>query len=445
MPLKSATGEVEAHVFYMAYTLDQPDGSSTRPLMFSFNGGPGSSSVWLHLGALGPRRVKMNPDGSMPAPPFQLVDNPHTWLALTDLVFIDPVGTGYSRATKPELAKKFWSVEGDIIGVGEFIRLYITRNKRWNSPLYLVGESYGSTRAAGLSGHLAEMGIALNGVILVSTVLNFQTIQFNRGNDLPFVLFLPTYTATAWFHKRLSPELQALSLDEVLIRARQFAFGPYLVLLQKGDAMTLAEAADAAREVAKWTGLDPGYVTRTRLRPNAHRFFKELLRDRGLIIGRFDSRYTGVDEMEIGEYPEFDPSYTAVRPPYTAVFNHYVTTELGWTTDVEYNILGGVNWEWGPGFTDTSDALRKALARNPYLRVLICSGLYDLATPADVAEYTLSHMNLSPHQRARVRTVTYEAGHMMYLHEPSLVKLGEDVRKFLSEPLAGPQESVIGQ
>ncbi len=445
MPLKSPAGEVEARIFYMAYTVDQAPTSAPRPLMFSFNGGPGSSSVWLHLGALGPRRALMKSDGSMPAPPFQLIDNPHTWLRHTDLVFIDPVGTGYSRASKPDLNKKYWSVEGDLASVGEFIRLYLTRNQRWNAPLFLVGESYGSTRAAGLSGHLAEKGIALNGVILVSTVLNFQTIWFSRGNDLPHVLFLPSYTATAWFHKRLPADLQKLPLDQVLSKARIYAFDQYLTTLQRGDHLTTSELALAAGEMTRWSGLPESFLVQTQLRPGAFRFFKELLRPKNLMVGRYDSRYVGVDENPVGETPEFDPSYTAVRPPYTALFNHYIRTELGWKTDVEYNILGGVNWEWAQGFTDTSDHMRKALAQNSYLRVLVCSGLYDLATPPDAAEYTISHMNLTPHQRSRIRTVTYEAGHMMYLHEPSLEKLENDIREFLNDPAQHTIETGIGR
>ncbi|HKZ32596.1 MAG TPA: hypothetical protein VJ648_09620 [Vicinamibacteria bacterium] len=224
MPLKSDTGQVEARIFFMAYTLERPGGPETRPLMFSFNGGPGSSSVWLHLGALDPKRVKMRTDGAMPSPPYRLVDNEHTWLDDTDLVFIDPVGTGYSRPAKPELGKKFWGVQGDIESVGEFIRLYLTRHERWGSPLFLVGESYGTTRAAGLSGYLVERsGIAFNGILLVSSILNFQTARFTRGNDLPYPLFLPTYAATAWYHKKLPADLQAKPVVEFLREVEAFA------------------------------------------------------------------------------------------------------------------------------------------------------------------------------------------------------------------------------
>ena len=249
MPLKSDTGQVEARIFFMAYTLERPGGPETRPLMFSFNGGPGSSSVWLHLGALGPKRVKMRTDGAMPSPPYRLVDNEHTWLDDTDLVFIDPVGTGYSRPAKPELGKKFWGVQGDIESVGEFIRLYLTRHERWGSPLFLVGESYGTTRAAGLAGHLVDRGIAFNGILLVSSILNFQTARFTRGNDLPYPLFLPTYAATAWYHKKLPADLQAKPVVEFLREVEAFAGSEYPGALQKGDRMTagFADTSEALR------------------------------------------------------------------------------------------------------------------------------------------------------------------------------------------------------
>ena len=246
MPIRNEEGtEVEANIFFVAYTLD--NAPPKRPLMFSFNGGPGSASIWLHLGAIGPRRVKMLPDGGMPQPPFELVDNEDTWLDQTDLVFIDPVGTGYSRATKKELAKKFFGVKGDISSVAEFIRLYLSRYQRWTSPLFLVGESYGTTRAAGLSGYLVDRGIALSGVVLVSSVLNFQTLEFTRGNDLPYILFLPSYTSTAWYHKKLPPDLQQRDLASVLSDAQQFAAGPYASALGKGDNLTPTGTPDPGR------------------------------------------------------------------------------------------------------------------------------------------------------------------------------------------------------
>src|SRR5262245_44921731 len=242
MPIKNAqTGETDARIFYMAYTLDGAPDKARRPLMFSFNGGPGSASVWLHLGALGPRRVKMTDEGWLPAPPYELEDNQSTWLGETDLVFIDPVGTGYSRATNPQNASRFFSLQGDLDSVAEFIRMYLGRNERWNSPLFLAGESYGTTRASGLSNVLFEKGVVLNGIILLSTVMNFQTIRFAEGNDLTYPLIFPSYTATAWYHKRLPSDLQSKSLRDVLKQSEDFAAGEYTVALTKGDRMTAAE------------------------------------------------------------------------------------------------------------------------------------------------------------------------------------------------------------
>ncbi|MEZ0325501.1 MAG: S10 family peptidase, partial [Fimbriimonas sp.] len=255
LPLKNEFGETEAGIFFMAYTKDKVDDPSTRPLMFSFNGGPGSSSVWLHLGAVGPKRVKLLPDGDMPEPPFELIDNPESWLEHTDLVFIDPVGTGYSRPAKKDGGKAYWSLEGDVKSFGEFIRLYLSRYRRWASPLYLVGESYGTTRAAGISGSLIGQGIAFKGIVLVSSILNFQTTRFSKGNDLPNILFLPTYTATAWFHKKLAHK----SLEEALKESEAFAANEYTLALSKGDRLSAEERSSTAQRLASLTGLSLEY------------------------------------------------------------------------------------------------------------------------------------------------------------------------------------------
>jgi carboxypeptidase C (cathepsin A) len=275
LPLKSAEGETEAEIFFMAYTLDGVKSPAARPLMFSFNGGPGSASVWLHLGALGPKRVKMRSDGAMPSPPYQLVDNPYTWLDQTDLVFIDPVGTGYSRASKPELGKRFWGVQGDLESVGEFIRLYLTRYQRWASPLFLVGESYGTTRAAGLSGYLVERGIAFNGILLVSSILNFETADFARGNELPYTLYLPTYTATAWYHKKLPADLQQRELAPTLAEVEQWATGDYARALALGDRLPADQRAATLDKLARYTGLDREYLDLADLRVDIQHFCKE--------------------------------------------------------------------------------------------------------------------------------------------------------------------------
>jgi carboxypeptidase C (cathepsin A) len=435
LPIMNAAGETEADVFFMAYTLDNAGPAQKRPLMFSFNGGPGSSSVWLHLGALGPQRVKMLEDGSMPAPPFELVDNEFTWLGETDLVFIDPVGTGYSRARKADLGKKFWNVAGDIQSVGEFIRMYLTRYERWTSPLFLVGESYGTTRAAGLAGHLIDRGIAFNGIVLVSSILNFQTARFARGNDLPYVLFLPTYTASAWYHKKLAADLQA-DLRKALGEAEKWAAGAYAEALAKGDRLTAAERQAAIDKLHRLTGLEKRYIDRCDLRIEIQHFCKELLRDRGRTVGRLDSRFLGIDESGVSERPDFDPTMSIIFPPYTTTFNQYVRTSLGYKTDRTYSILGGVDrWEFGPGYTDTSEALRGAFAKNPYMKLFVASGYFDLATPYFATEYTLGHMGLDGSLRKNVTTAYYHAGHMMYIHAKSLEKLKRDVAEFLGGAL----------
>ncbi len=441
MPLKNTdTGEVEAHIFYIAYTLD---GQSTehRPLTFSFNGGPGSASVWLHMGAIGPKRVRMQPDGMMPPPPYQLIDNEQTWLDQTDLVFIDPVGTGYSRAVKRDQTKKFLGLRGDIESVGEFIRLYLGRYERWSSPLFMVGESYGTTRAAGLSGYLVEHGIAFNGIMLISSILNFQTTDGAPGNDLPFVLFLPTYSSAAWYHKKLAPELEQ-NFDKLRTEVEQWAAGPYAEALAKGDRLTPQERQDVIDHLARYTGLSKAYIDDSNLRIEESHFTKELLRDKRLTIGRLDSRFTGPSRSAIAETASFDPSMSAIRPPYTAMFNQYVRSELGYKSDLEYYILGGGfrfdEWDWGirnGGYPDTAQSLKDAFDKNPFMKLFIGSGYFDLATPYFATQYTLNHMSLDTTQHSRVTLGYYGAGHMMYIQDSSLAELKKDVGTFMQNAL----------
>jgi carboxypeptidase C (cathepsin A) len=439
MPLKSAQGETEARIFYMAYTADNTGDKATRPLMFSFNGGPGSSSVWLHLGALGPRRVEMLEEGGMPAPPFRLVDNEQTWLDLTDIVFIDPVGTGYSRAARSDLAQRYFGLQGDIQSVGEFIRLYLTKNERWTSPLFLVGESYGTTRASGLSGYLIDRGIAFNGILLISTIMNFQTARFARGNDLPYVLFLPTYTATAWYHKKLPPDLQQ-NLRRTLDEVERWAATDYTTALAKGDRITQAERQDVIDHLARYTGLSKAYLDQSNLRIEIQRFDKELLRDQHRTVGRLDSRFKGMDDDGAAETPDFDPSMAAIRPPYTATFNNYVRGELNFKSDLEYYILGGGvgRWDFGADntYADTSLALSSAFNKNPYMKLFVGCGYYDLATPYFAAQYTLDHMALDPSVRGNIQLHYYEAGHMMYIDRRSLAQLKRDVAAFIQSAAA---------
>ena len=441
LPFLSDSGDLEASMFHVAYTLDTQIPKSQRPLTFVFNGGPGAGSLWLHLGAVGPKRVKMLDDGNLPPPPYELVDNPHTWLEQTDLVFIDPIGTGFSRPAKPELGKKFWGVQQDLDSVGTFIRRYLSRVERFSSPLFLAGESYGTTRAAGLSGWLVDKGIALNGVVLISTVLNFQTLRPAPGNDTPYPLLLPTFTATAWYHKKLPPDLQNSDLQKAVREAREFAQNGYPLALAKGDRLTGPERQAVVDKLARLTGLEKRYLDLADLRVDVQHFTKELLRGEKHTVGRLDSRIKGVESNGIGETAQADPSMTAIRPPYTSLMNDYARTELGFKTDLEYYALGGgiaTAWDFGSasnGYADTSGGLRAAFQRNPYMRVLVASGYYDMATPFFATEYTVAHLGLDAKSRSQVTMHEYEAGHMMYIHKPSLEKLRRDVSAFYEAAL----------
>jgi carboxypeptidase C (cathepsin A) len=437
MPIKDAKGEVEARIFFMAYTRDDAGPAGARPLMFSFNGGPGSASVWLHLGALGPRRVALPDEPTIPAPPFRLIDNEATWLDRTDLVFIDPVGTGFSRAVKPELNSKFHAVRGDITSVGEFIRMYLTRNDRWSSPLYLIGESYGTTRAAGLAGYLVDQGIAFNGLVLVSCALDFQGFVFSRGNDLPFLTYLPSYAAAAWYHKKLPLEMQQLGLAGVLAEVEKWTDREYASILARGDRLADDERRDAAARLARYTGLSALDIDANHLRITMTYFCKELLKRERRSIGRFDARYQGIETSAASAGPSFDPSLAGVRAPYTSTFNQYVRSELGYKSDVPYHILGeGVGrWDWQQemGYPTTTDDLRDAMTKNPHMKVLIASGYYDLATPYQAVEHTLAALSVDQPLRKNIRIERYEAGHMMYVHGPSLQKLKHDGAALIAE------------
>ena len=434
LPLKDEQGEINAQIFYTAYQLDCPD-SAARPLVFVFNGGPGSASIWLHMGALGPKRVDMGADGFMPPPPYKLIDNAHTWLDLGDLVFIDPVGTGYSHAADPVDNKKYWGLEADLEAVGEFIRLYLSRSKRWISPLYLAGESYGTTRAAGLAGRLIDRGIAFNGIVLLSTVMNFQTIRFTKGNDLPYALYVPSYCASAHYHGALSDELNARELRPLLQEAADWAEGDYTIALAKGDRLTGEERGAVAERLSQYTGLSTRFILGADLRINIMSFCKELLRDDKRALGRLDSRFVGIMASAEGQSFDFDPSMHAIVPPYNAVFNQYIREQLGFYSDLNYEILSfrvNENWQYAGGeFPDTSEGLRAAFAKNPFMRVLVAQGYYDLATPFQAAYYSLAHMGLDSDLRDNVTIAEYEAGHMMYLHEASLAKLKADAAAFI--------------
>lgn len=428
----------KASMFFIAYSKDSAD-EETRPVTFSFNGGPGSSSVWLHLGVLGPKRVLMDDIGNPTPPPYKLVDNAYSLLDTTDLVFIDPVATGYSRAAPGEKAGDFHGFKKDLESVGDFIRLYTSRYGRWLSPKYLIGESYGTTRAAGLSGYLQERhGMNLNGIMLVSSILDFQTARFEPGNDLPYLLFLPTYAATAWYHKRLPDDLQAKPLLEVLAEVEAFVMGDYALALMQGSGLSETARAEVVRRLERYTGLSAGYLAGAELRIGIMRFVKELLRGERRTVGRLDSRFTGSDRDAVGESFEYDPSYATIQGPYTATFNHYVRHELGFESDLSYEVLTGLYAKWSykefeNQYVNVAETLRKAVSTNPHLKVHVASGYYDLATPYFATEYTLSHLGLSPELRGNISASYYEAGHMMYVHEASLEKLKEALGTFILE------------
>jgi carboxypeptidase C (cathepsin A) len=432
----------KAEIFFIAYTLDRDESTPeaehrrARPVTFSFNGGPGSSSVWLHLGLLGPRRVEMGDAGELLPPPYRLVDNEHSLLDVTDLVFIDPVTTGYSRVVPGENPKQFHKFEKDISSVGDFIRLYTTRFNRWTSPKFLIGESYGTTRSAGLSGYLQERhGMYLNGIMLVSSILNFQTARFTPGNDLPFILFLPTYTATAWYHGRLDDDLQA-DLQVTLKQVEAFAIGEYSYALTKGDSLSESEYEQVVTKLARYTGMTPEYVRQTNLRLNIMRFTKELLRHERRTVGRLDSRFTGIDRDAAGETWEFDPSLAAITGPYTATLNDYVRTEMAFESDLPYEILTSRVFPWSyesyqNQYINVGETLRKAMTMNPFLKVLVANGYYDLATPYFATRYTFNHLDLDESLQDNYTMTFYEAGHMMYVHMPSLAQLKVDLADFL--------------
>lgn len=426
----------KAEIFFVAYTRDGIKEQKKRPVTFSFNGGPGSSSVWLHLGVLGPRRIVTDEEGNLMPPPYELVENEFSILDKTDLVFIDPVSTGYSRAVEGEKPRDFHGFKKDIEYVGDFIRLYCSRYGRWTSPKFLAGESYGTTRAAGLSGYLQERhGMYLNGIMLISVVLNFQTIRFPVGNDLPYILYLPTMATTAWYHNKLDAKLQA-SLEETIAEVRQFALTEYTLALMQGAALPEKEKVKIEKKLARYLGVSLDYVKRSNLRVQYFRFCKELLRDQHRTVGRLDSRFLGIDRDAAGEHFEYDPSYAVIQGPYTATFNDYVRQELKFESDLPYEILTGKVWPWNyephmNEFANVAETLRKAMTINPYLKVYVANGYYDMATPFLATEYTFNHLDIDSTLLDNVTMHYYEAGHMMYAHLPSLMQMKLDMDRFL--------------
>jgi carboxypeptidase C (cathepsin A) len=432
-----------ASMFYVAYSRTDVEDKAKRPITFAFNGGPGSASVWLHLGALGPKRVEMGAEGEQPKPPYHLIDNEDTALEFTDLVFIDPVTTGFSRAAPGEKDAQFHGFEGDLESMAEFIRLYLTRSGRWGSPKFLAGESYGTLRAAALSDRLLENdGIYLNGITLISTVLNFETISFAPGNDLPYPLFLPSYTAAAWYHKKLPKDLQA-DLEKALGESRKFAGNEYTVALMKGDKLTVAERTSVAHELARLTGLAESYVVESNLRISEPRFTKELLRDQRKTLGRYDSRLQGEDLDAVGDRQDYDPSYASVQGVYTAMFNNYVRGDLHFKTDSPYQVLTDKVQPWNYDrfqnrYVNVAEMLREAMTQNPNLRVMIANGYYDLATPFFATEYTVNHIGLEPALSNHINLTYCDAGHMLYTKKSCLDNLHGAMADFYQKALPTP-------
>lgn len=436
MIMRDEEGKPRASFFFTSYTKDGAD-PSRRPVTYTFNGGPGSASVWLHMGAFGPKRVVYADDeGHASKPPYRTVDNEGSILDVTDLVFIDPVTTGYSRAIPFADAGKFHGVDSDIQSVGEFIRLWTTRYSRWSSPKFLAGESYGTTRAAGLSGWLGQQGFYLNGIVLISSILNFETASFDSGNDLGYELFLPTYTAIAWYHKRLPTDLQNGTLEHAVAESEQFALGEYTHALMESDRLSDQERHNIAAKLARLTGLSAEYIEQTNLRVRIDRFDKELLRAQRRTVGRLDGRFIGIDRDSAGESADDDPSYSAIFGEYTAVVNDYIRRELKFESDLPYEILTGKVRPWSYDraqnrYVDVAETLRGAIAQNPFMKVFVANGYYDLATPFAATRYTFARMQLEPELRKNISMDYFETGHMVYIDRKAQARLKRDVDEFI--------------
>ncbi len=442
--LRNKDDEPIGELIYTAYTMSNVSDASHRPLMFAYNGGPGSASLWVHMGLLGPRRVD-TPDGEHAAPPpYKLVDNPYSMLDKADLVFIDPIGTGFSKPVGKGKGSDFWGVDQDASSLAQFISRYLSEAGRWNSPRYLMGESYGTTRSAVLSATLqGRYSIDLNGVILLSSVLDFQTITFDAGNDMPFIMYLPSYAAVAWYHKALPN--RAATLRPFLTEVEQFATHDYATALLAGGKLPTAERSRILDRLQVYTGLSRDYLDKADLRVTASQFEKELLREHGEVVGRLDARFLGETGSLLAENAPYDPQSSAISSPYVSLFNQYMHEELNFGRDRLYAVSGGTGgWDWNhgggggwPGHTNVATDLAQVLSQNPKMQVMLNSGLYDLATPYFAAEWTMDHLGVPAAVRKQITEAEYESGHMTYVHLPSLVQWKEKVGAFIDRTSGG--------
>jgi carboxypeptidase C (cathepsin A) len=438
--LRDAKGAPQASVFSFAYTEDSPADAVRRPVTFVWNGGPGSSSIWLHFGGFGPVRVVVPSDArSAGSPPYRTEPNTETVLDVTDLVFVDPIGTGFSRALGEHKDEESWGLDQDAASVAAFIREWLTEHRRWNSPRFLMGESFGTTRAAAVADRLQQDGVDVNGLVLISQALDYQGSTPEAENFASYVTYLPTMAATAWYHKRVTNP--PARLEDFLAASRRFAIDEYAPALLRGTGLDPSARAAAVKRLAYFTGLDEKYVDRADLRVLGGRFLKELLRDKGLALGRSDSRYTVDDVDDVADRAEIDAASAAIGSAFTATLLQYLATDLGVSVPSTYKTASqeaGEKWKWRtvpegrpyePSYVNVGPRLGVAMRRNPSLRVLVASGYYDFATPFFDAELTFARYGIV---RDRVRMTYYEAGHMMYVHEPSRQRLLADVRTFLT-------------
>ena len=443
--IKDAADSAIASINYFSYASDDVNDPSSRPIAFSYNGGPGSSSIWLHMGALGPKRVETTDAGYTPPPPYKTVDNEYSIIDKIDLVMIDPVGTGFSKAVGKKQDKDFWGVDQDISSISKFIKQYVSENNRWNSPKFLIGESYGTTRSAGIVDYLqSNENMAFNGVILVSLATDIGAIFDIPGSDRAYPMFIPSYTAISWYH-HLLPD-QPEELEPILQKARKFALGEYSEALMKGNDLSDSEKDVIAGKLHQFTGLSTDYIKKSNLRIEEGKYTQELMNENNKVVGRLDARFLGTSFDPLSEMAEYDPQSASVSSAFTAAFLDYIHRDLKYGIEKNYNIMGNVyqHWDWkhkapakgeGQWLVNTGVDLAHAMIYNPHLKVLVLQGNYDLATPILGTEYMVSHLNIDKETQQHISIKYYDAGHMMYLYFPALKKMKEDMAEFIDSAL----------